>query len=409
MARQVKYRAGGRGPAVSKKLIIIIVCAVLVVVAAVFCIVILPKILNNGKPTEKATVRFEGYVVDQFNEGIEGVAVFIDDLSQGKTDALGRFTLSAVELNSTVKFRSENPDVIISTPIIKVTQAYSRTEGEVPSGYVVRAEIIGKIKIINLTAMVTDMNGAPLSNVRITGEDISAVTSSDGKATLPIKAETTNLTFSVDYYATETRVIDKKSIDENTVITIKMTYTENEIKSQSALNYIFLAREGENVSVVSYIRIAYTNIVGSLYMEKVINGSFSILPEKRGKFRCFSAFATQRNANGMYYYLPHLYFSNQGATLYMSEGYMISVYVGGDVPYLFVDDGKEVKVYAAENGYIKMVMAPTESLNIRLYRSVNCWNPDSPLYESEVTLVDADGKPVTALTGNIENARIKGI
>lgn len=111
-----------------------------------FCIVFLPKIIAQNQHGKNETVRFEGYIVDQFDEGIADVAIYVNDLSQGKTDAFGRFTLSAVELNSTVKFRSENPDVIISTPIIKVTQAYSRTEGEIPSGYVVRAEIIGKLK-----------------------------------------------------------------------------------------------------------------------------------------------------------------------------------------------------------------------------------------------------------------------
>ena len=408
MARSVKYRSGGnKSPIISKKLIIIIICAVILCAVAVFCIVFLPKIIAQNQHGKNETVRFEGYIVDQFDEGIADVAIYVNDLSQGKTDAFGRFTLSAVELNSTVKFRSENPDVIISTPIIKVTQAYSRTEGEVPSGYVVRAEIIGKIKIINLTAMVTDMNGAPLSNVRITGEDISAVTSSDGKATLPIKAETTNLTFSVDYYATETRVIDKKSIDENTVVDVKMTYTANRIESDVALNYIFCYKQDGKTGIVQNLFVSFTDIFGNLNTSNINDGSFGIAPENRNKFCYFSAISLTKNSSGMYYYLPQLYFTNRGATLYLREGYMISVYVGNDVGKLFVDDGTNIKVYGkGKDGYIRIILAPNENLNIRIYTSVNCFDVNEPFFENEVELIDENGTPITALLNNIEKAYI---
>lgn len=137
--------------------------------------------------------------------------------------------------------------------------------------------------------MVTDMNGAPLSNVRITGEDISAVTSSDGKATLPIKAETTNLTFSVDYYATETRVIDKKSIDENTVVDVKMTYTANRIESDVALNYIFCYKQDGKTGIVQNLFVSFTDIFGNLNTSNINDGSFGIAPENRNKFCYFSA------------------------------------------------------------------------------------------------------------------------
>lgn len=109
----------------------------------------------------------------------------------------------------------------------------------------------------------------------------------------------------------------------------------------------------------------------------------------------------------MYYYLPQLYFTNRGATLYLREGYMISVYVGNDVSKLFVDDGTNIKVYGkGKDGYIRIILAPNENLNIRIYTSVNCFDVNEPFFENEVELIDENGTPITALLNNIEKAYI---
>lgn len=109
----------------------------------------------------------------------------------------------------------------------------------------------------------------------------------------------------------------------------------------------------------------------------------------------------------MYYYLPQLYFTNRGATLYLREGYMISVYVGNDVSKLFVDDGTNIKVYGkGKDGYIRIILPPNENLNIRIYTSVNCFDVNEPFFENEVELIDENGTPITALLNNIEKAYI---
>ncbi len=355
------------------------------------------------KEESKEDIRYtiQGYVIDQYGDGVSNVSFFVDGNLITKTSEGGIFFLENIKKDSLIKISCNSDKILLPYDEIKVKENIFITKDS--KGLLINVTN-NDIAKKTATFTITDRNGSMLANVVVKGNGKTiGRTNSKGVLEVPISEDNYKISFSLNYFYFADIVLNIKDIGKT--IVVKGNYIADTVDPDdpriTVINYIFDSNEADFRKNYTLNYLHYENGSYTKHTTMVNNGSYGFPDFNR--FTNLTVFSSTADVDGMYYFADEVYFSNQNATIKMTKCHKIDIEVDAiiteGVIYLKSLDESTDKMYYVKDGILSIY---TNDLNYEFYSIFT-----NGTYGGKLKLVDENDKTITSLNSGYSRIILK--
>lgn len=389
------------GVSIKKVLLIIgiVIIAVGIILGTIFGIRAGIKKKEESKEDIRYTI--QGYVIDQYGDGVSNVSFFVDGNLITKTSEGGIFFLENIKKDSLIKISCNSDKILLPYDEIKVKENIFITKDS--KGLLINVTN-NDIAKKTATFSITDRNGSMLANVVVKGNGKTiGRTNSKGVLEVPISEDNYKISFSLNYFYFADIVLNIKDIGKT--IVVKGNYIADTVDPDdpriTVINYIFDSNETDFRKNYTLNYLHYENGSYIKHTTMVNNGSYGFPDFNR--FTNLTVFSSTADVDGMYYFADEVYFSNQNATIKMTKCHKIDIEVDAiiteGVIYLKSLDESTDKMYYVKDGILSIY---TNDLNYEFYSIFT-----NGTYGGKLKLVDENDKTITSLNSGYSRIILK--
>lgn len=389
------------GVSIKKVLLIIgiVIIAVGIILGTIFGIRAGIKKKEESKEDIRYTI--QGYVIDQYGDGVSNVSFFVDGNLITKTSEGGIFFLENIKKDSLIKISCNSDKILLPYDEIKVKENIFITKDS--KGLLIKVTN-NDIAKKTATFTITDRNGSMLANVVVKGNGKTiGRTNSKGVLEVPISEDNYKISFSLNYFYFADIVLNIKDIGKT--IVVKGNYIADTVDPDdpriTVINYIFDSNETDFRKNYTLNYLHYENGSYIKHTTMVNNGSYGFPDFNR--FTNLTVFSSTADVDGMYYFADEVYFSNQNATIKMTKCHKIDIEVDAiiteGVIYLKSLDESTDKMYYVKDGILSIY---TNDLNYEFYSIFT-----NGTYGGKLKLVDENNKTITSLNSGYSRIILK--
>ncbi|MCI6716396.1 MAG: hypothetical protein MR485_02785 [Mollicutes bacterium] len=389
------------GVSIKKVLLIIgiVIIAVGIILGTIFGIRAGIKKKEESKEDIRYTI--QGYVIDQYGDGVSNVSFFVDGNLITKTSEGGIFFLENIKKDSLIKISCNSDKILLPYDEIKVKENIFITKDS--KGLLIKVTN-NDIAKKTATFTITDRNGSMLANVVVKGNGKTiGRTNSKGVLEVPISEDNYKISFSLNYFYFADIVLNIKDIGKT--IVVKGNYIADTVDPDdpriTVINYIFDSNETDFRKNYTLNYLHYENGSYIKHTTMVNNGSYGFPDFNR--FTNLTVFSSTADVDGMYYFADEVYFSNQNATIKMTKCHKIDIEVDAiiteGVIYLKSLDESTDKMYYVKDGILSIY---TNDLNYEFYSIFT-----NGTYGGKLKLVDENDKTITSLNSGYSRIILK--
>ena len=389
------------GVSIKKVLLIIgiVIIAVGIILGTIFGIRAGIKKKEESKEDIRYTI--QGYVIDQYGDGVSNVSFFVDGNLITKTSEGGIFFLENIKKDSLIKISCNSDKILLPYDEIKVKENIFITKDS--KGLLINVTN-NDIAKKTATFTITDRNGSMLANVVVKGNGKTiGRTNSKGVLEVPISEDNYKISFSLNYFYFADIVLNIKDIGKT--IVVKGNYIADTVDPDdpriNVINYIFDSNETDFRKNYTLNYLHYENGSYIKHTTMVNNGSYGFPDFNR--FTNLTVFSSTADVDGMYYFADEVYFSNQNATIKMTKCHKIDIEVDAiiteGVIYLKSLDESTDKMYYVKDGILSIY---TNDLNYEFYSIFT-----NGTYGGKLKLVDENDKTITSLNSGYSRIILK--
>lgn len=389
------------GVSIKKVLLIIgiVIIAVGIILGTIFGIRAGIKKKEESKEDIRYTI--QGYVIDQYGDGVSNVSFFVDGNLITKTSEGGIFFLENIKKDSLIKISCNSDKILLPYDEIKVKENIFITKDS--KGLLINVTN-NDIAKKTATFTITDRNGSMLANVVVKGNGKTiGRTNSKGVLEVPISEDNYKISFSLNYFYFADIVLNIKDIGKT--IAVKGNYIADTVDPDDSritvINYIFDSNETDFRKNYTLNYLHYENGSYIKHTTMVNNGSYGFPDFNR--FTNLTVFSSTADVDGMYYFADEVYFSNQNATIKMTKCHKIDIEVDAiiteGVIYLKSLDESTDKMYYVKDGILSIY---TNDLNYEFYSIFT-----NGTYGGKLKLVDENDKTITSLNSGYSRIILK--
>ncbi len=389
------------GVSIKKVLLIIgiVIIAVGIILGTIFGIRAGIKKKEESKEDIRYTI--QGYVIDQYGDGVSNVSFFVDGNLITKTSEGGIFFLENIKKDSLIKISCNSDKILLPYDEIKVKENIFITKDS--KGLLINVTN-NDIAKKTATFTITDRNGSMLANVVVKGNGKTiGRTNSKGVLEVPISEDNYKISFSLNYFYFADIVLNIKDIGKT--IVVKGNYIADTVDPDdpriTVINYIFDSNETDFRKNYTLNYLHYENGSYIKHTTMVNNGSYGFPDFNR--FTNLTVFSSTADVDGMYYFADEVYFSNQNATIKMTKCHKIDIEVDAiiteGVIYLKSLDESTDKMYYVKDGILSIY---TNDLNYEFYSIFT-----NGTYGGKLKLVDENDKTITSLNSGYSRIILK--
>lgn len=389
------------GVSIKKVLLIIgiVIIAVGIILGTIFGIRAGIKKKEESKEDIRYTI--QGYVIDQYGDGVSNVSFFVDGNLITKTSEGGIFFLENIKKDSLIKISCNSDKILLPYDEIKVKENIFITKDS--KGLLINVTN-NDIAKKTATFTITDRNGSMLANVVVKGNGKTiGRTNSKGVLEVPISEDNYKISFSLNYFYFADIVLNIKDIGKT--IVVKGNYIADTVDPDdpriTVINYIFDSNETDFRKNYTLNYLHYENGSYIKHTTMVNNGSYGFPDFNR--FTNLTVFSSTADVDGMYYFADEVYFSNQNATIKMTKCHKIDIEVDAiiteGVIYLKSLDESTDKMYYVKDGILSIY---TNDLNYEFYSIFT-----NGTYGGKLKLVDEHDKTITSLNSGYSRIILK--
>ncbi|MDY3899517.1 MAG: hypothetical protein SOZ32_04895 [Bacilli bacterium] len=389
------------GVSIKKVLLIIgiVIIAVGIILGTIFGIRAGIKKKEESKEDIRYTI--QGYVIDQYGDGVSNVSFFVDGNLITKTSEGGIFFLENIKKDSLIKISCNSDKILLPYDEIKVKENIFITKDS--KGLLIKVTN-NDIAKKTATFTITDRNGSMLANVVVKGNGKTiGRTNSKGVLEVPISEDNYKISFSLNYFYFADIVLNIKDIGKT--IVVKGNYIADTVDPDdpriNVINYIFDSNETDFRKNYTLNYLHYENGSYIKHTTMVNNGSYGFPDFNR--FTNLTVFSSTADVDGMYYFADEVYFSNQNATIKMTKCHKIDIEVDAiiteGVIYLKSLDESTDKMYYVKDGILSIY---TNDLNYEFYSIFT-----NGTYGGKLKLVDENDKTITSLNSGYSRIILK--
>ncbi len=389
------------GVSIKKVLLIIgiVIIAVGIILGTIFGIRAGIKKKEESKEDIRYTI--QGYVIDQYGDGVSNVSFFVDGNLITKTSEGGIFFLENIKKDSLIKISCNSDKILLPYDEIKVKENIFITKDS--KGLLINVTN-NDIAKKTATVTITDRNGSMLANVVVKGNGKTiGRTNSKGVLEVPISEDNYKISFSLNYFYFADIVLNIKDIGKT--IVVKGNYIADTVDPDdpriTVINYIFDSNETDFRKNYTLNYLHYENGSYIKHTTMVNNGSYGFPDFNR--FTNLTVFSSTADVDGMYYFADEVYFSNQNATIKMTKCHKIDIEVDAiiteGVIYLKSLDESTDKMYYVKDGILSIY---TNDLNYEFYSIFT-----NGTYGGKLKLVDENDKTITSLNSGYSRIILK--
>lgn len=389
------------GVSIKKVLLIIgiVIIAVGIILGTIFGIRAGIKKKEESKEDIRYTI--QGYVIDQYGDGVSNVSFFVDGNLITKTSEGGIFFLENIKKDSLIKISCNSDKILLPYDEIKVKENIFITKDS--KGLLINVTN-NDIAKKTATFTITDRNGSMLANVVVKGNGKTiGRTNSKGVLEVPISEDNYKISFSLNYFYFADIVLNIKDIGKT--IVVKGNYIADTVDPDdpriTVINYIFDSNETDFRKNYTLNYLHYENGSYIKHTTMVNNGSYGFPDFNR--FTNLTVFSSTADVDGMYYFADEVYFSNQNATIKMTKCHKIDIEVDAiiteGVIYLKSLDESTDKMYYVKDGILSIY---TNDLNYEFYSIFT-----NGTYGGKLKLVDENNKTITSLNSGYSRIILK--
>lgn len=389
------------GVSIKKVLLIIgiVIIAVGIILGTIFGIRAGIKKKEESKEDIRYTI--QGYVIDQYGDGVSNVSFFVDGNLITKTSEGGIFFLENIKKDSLIKISCNSDKILLPYDEIKVKENIFITKDS--KGLLINVTN-NDIAKKTATFTITDRNGSMLANVIVKGNGKTiGRTNSKGVLEVPISEDNYKISFSLNYFYFADIVLNIKDIGKT--IVVKGNYIADTVDPDdpriTVINYIFDSNETDFRKNYTLNYLHYENGSYIKHTTMVNNGSYGFPDFNR--FTNLTVFSSTADVDGMYYFADEVYFSNQNATIKMTKCHKIDIEVDAiiteGVIYLKSLDESTDKMYYVKDGILSIY---TNDLNYEFYSIFT-----NGTYGGKLKLVDENDKTITSLNSGYSRIILK--
>ena len=389
------------GVSIKKVLLIIgiVIIAVGIILGTIFGIRAGIKKKEESKEDIRYTI--QGYVIDQYGDGVSNVSFFVDGNLITKTSEGGIFFLENIKKDSLIKISCNSDKILLPYDEIKVKENIFITKDN--KGLLINVTN-NDIAKKTATFTITDRNGSMLANVVVKGNGKTiGRTNSKGVLEVPISEDNYKISFSLNYFYFADIVLNIKDIGKT--IVVKGNYIADTVDPDdpriTVINYIFDSNETDFRKNYTLNYLHYENGSYIKHTTMVNNGSYGFPDFNR--FTNLTVFSSTADVDGMYYFADEVYFSNQNATIKMTKCHKIDIEVDAiiteGVIYLKSLDESTDKMYYVKDGILSIY---TNDLNYEFYSIFT-----NGTYGGKLKLVDENDKTITSLNSGYSRIILK--
>ena len=389
------------GVSIKKVLLIIgiVIIAVGIILGTIFGIRAGIKKKEESKEDIRYTI--QGYVIDQYGDGVSNVSFFVDGDLITKTSEGGIFFLENIKKDSLIKISCNSDKILLPYDEIKVKENIFITKDS--KGLLINVTN-NDIAKKTATFTITDRNGSMLANVVVKGNGKTiGRTNSKGVLEVPISEDNYKISFSLNYFYFADIVLNIKDIGKT--IVVKGNYIADTVDPDdpriTVINYIFDSNETDFRKNYTLNYLHYENGSYIKHTTMVNNGSYGFPDFNR--FTNLTVFSSTADVDGMYYFADEVYFSNQNATIKMTKCHKIDIEVDAiiteGVIYLKSLDESTDKMYYVKDGILSIY---TNDLNYEFYSIFT-----NGTYGGKLKLVDENDKTITSLNSGYSRIILK--
>lgn len=388
---------------VSIKKVLLIIGIVIITVGIILGTIFGIRAGIKKKEESKEDIRYtiQGYVIDQYGDGVSNVSFFVDGNLITKTSEGGIFFLENIKKDSLIKISCNSDKILLPYDEIKVKENIFITKDS--KGLLINVTN-NDIAKKTATFTITDRNGSMLANVVVKGNGKTiGRTNSKGVLEVPISEDNYKISFSLNYFYFADIVLNIKDIGKT--IVVKGNYIADTVDPDdpriTVINYIFDSNETDFRKNYTLNYLHYENGSYIKHTTMVNNGSYGFPDFNR--FTNLTVFSSTADVDGMYYFADEVYFSNQNATIKMTKCHKIDIEVDAiiteGVIYLKSLDESTDKMYYVKDGILSIY---TNDLNYEFYSIFT-----NGTYGGKLKLVDENDKTITSLNSGYSRIILK--
>lgn len=388
---------------VSIKKVLLIIGIVIITVGIILGTIFGIRAGIKKKEESKEDIRYtiQGYVIDQYGDGVSNVSFFADGSLITKTSEGGIFFLENIKKDSLIKISCNSDKILLPYDEIKVKENIFITKDS--KGLLINVTN-NDIAKKTATFTITDRNGSMLANVVVKGNGKTiGRTNSKGVLEVPISEDNYKISFSLNYFYFADIVLNIKDIGKT--IVVKGNYIADTVDPDdpriTVINYIFDSNETDFRKNYTLNYLHYENGSYIKHTTMVNNGSYGFPDFNR--FTNLTVFSSTADVDGMYYFADEVYFSNQNATIKMTKCHKIDIEVDAiiteGVIYLKSLDESTDKMYYVKDGILSIY---TNDLNYEFYSIFT-----NGTYGGKLKLVDENDKTITSLNSGYSRIILK--